>query len=159
MQLVEAREEIVLEGGPGALTSNSHPLAGGFETRPDVRGAVHLHEAIGAAPGHAEEPSRAMILEAPAERSETRRVECRCDGLSLVRLDGLPLEGERDRVFAIDSLSWMRWQPLIHVGCSAGRKTWRTSLVRASRTATNQARQPRRWYHHSRCAPASLARK
>jgi hypothetical protein len=34
-----------------------------------------------------------------------------------------------------------------------------TSFVRVSRSAMNQARQPERWNHHSRCTPATFVRK
>ena len=42
---------------------------------------------------------------------------------------------------------------------SPGSPTRRTSFVRVSRSARNHVRQPDRWYHHSRCTPATLRRK
>ncbi len=42
---------------------------------------------------------------------------------------------------------------------SSGSAVKRTSFVRVSRSATNQSPQPERWFHHSRCTPATFLRK
>ena len=47
----------------------------------------------------------------------------------------------------------------VHSGAVLGRVVSRTVLVRTSRDAVNQVRQPIRWYHHSRCTPGSLSRR
>ena len=54
---------------------------------------------------------------------------------------------------AVEALAWLRREPHF----SAGTSTERTSFVRVSRSAVNQAWQPWRWRHHSRWTPARCA--
>ena len=68
----------------------------------------------------------------------------------------LPSKREAQLAAAIDALAVARR--------AAGSRALRqlrqsTSFVRVSRSARNQAPQPERWYHHSRCTPATLRRK
>ena len=67
---------------------------------------------------------------------------------------GLP--SKRNETVRPRSIRSPGWGEAAH---RSGRPTHLTSLVRVSRSARNHARQPERWYHHSRWTPATLRRK
>src|SRR5207253_11404669 len=125
-----------------------------------VRDAVDLHHAVRALAGAAEEPARAVVLEAAREDAPARGEQGRADRVARVRLDRPALEGERHAPRAIDPLARLWRQPhLVRAAAAAGSSVFSTSFVRVSRSARNQSSQPKRWYHHSRWTPATFRRK
>ena len=124
--------------------------------------AVDLDEAVRALAGAAEQAARAVVLEAARERPPAGGVERRADRVALERLDRLAVEREADRPSRGRSARRAAAGQAAHGGAAAPRRAAPpscTSLVVVSRSARNQARQPERWYHHSRWTPATLRRK
>src|SRR5581483_1030340 len=113
-------------------------LADGLGAGARPGGAVDRANAVGTLPGDAHEAAAAVVLEAAAERPLARGVQRRADGVALVGLDLLAVEGEGDLLGAVDALAGLRGQP------AHGSSTSLTSLVTVSRSAMNQARQPDR---------------
>src|SRR5262249_25202055 len=105
--------------------------------------------------GAAEQAATPVVLEAAREGRPAARVESRADRVAVVRLDRLAVELELDRPPAVDPLGGSGRQSVAH----SGSPTQLTSFVVVSRSATNQVRQPDRWYHHSRWTPATFRRK
>ena len=137
-----------------------HALAHGLGAGAHAGRAVDGHEAVGALPGAAQQAAPAVVLEAARERALAAGEQGGGDGVARERLDALAVEGEADRPRAVDALAGLGGQAA-HGGAatSSGSAVQCTSLVRVSRSAMNHARQPERWYHHSRWTPATLRRK
>ena len=77
-------EQIPLERGPGILRAHLHarfhrPLAGAH-----IGLVAHLHQAVGAVPGCAEQPARAVVLEGTAEDLDPGRGQGRGNGIARV---------------------------------------------------------------------------
>ena len=117
-----------------------HPLAHRLGAGAHARPAVDLDQAVGALAGAAEEPARAVVLEAAREHPTAVGVQRRADRVALERLDGLAVEAERDRAAAVDALAGAGGE----AAHCPGRPTQRTSFVVVSRSARNHARQPER---------------
>src|SRR5581483_1485409 len=131
----------------------------GLDADADVRHAVHGHQAVRAGAGAAEQAARTVVLEAPREHPAAGGEQRGADRVPGERLDEVVLEAEGDRLRAVDALAGLRREPHRAGGRAGGSSTFTTSFVRVSRSARNQAPQPCRWYHHSRCTPATLRRK
>ena len=72
----------------------------------------------------------------------------------------LPSNVKRELAPAVDPLAALLGQLVTRdLAPAPGSSVNMTSFVRVSRSAMNQAPQPERWYHHSRCTPATFARK
>src|SRR3954462_11539640 len=127
--------------------------------------------------GAAREPARGGVFERAGERRAPGGVQRRADRVALVGLDGLAVEAEADRLRARDALAGLLGQAAhasvasppvpdaatgvfgsASSGTSPGSAVQWTAFVRVSRWATNHARHPDRWNHHSRCTPATLRR-
>src|SRR6266540_4528747 len=174
-EVVDGGEQIALERAQHVLSAYLYPLACGLHAHAHVRHAVDPHHAVGAPAGAAEQSATAVVLEAAREDSPAGREQGGADRVALERLDGTPLKEESDGSRAIDPLLRLGRQPHQVAGVSgtaascgaeiatasprAGSSVLSTSLVRVSRSARNQSSQPKRWYHHSRCTPATLRRK
>ena len=162
-ELVGDDERVVLERAQDVLRPDDRALADGLGADADVGDAVHGHHAVRAAARAAEEPARAVVLEAPREDPLAGGVERGAEGVSLEGPDRLAVEREGHLPVAVEPLSGSGGEP--HLGASllaaAGSKisVRSTSFVLVSRSAWNQISQPWRWYHHSRCTPATLRRK
>ena len=146
---------VELQRGARVHVPDVHPLPHGLGACPDSGPAVHLDQAVRALARAAEQPAGPVVLEAARDRPPPGGMERRADRVALVRLDALAVELEADRPAAVDSLVGAGRKPVAH----SGSPTQLTSLVVVSRSATNQARHPDRWYHHSRWTPARLRRK
>ena len=153
-ELVGGGHHVELERGARVHVRHLHALAHRLGAGPHAGRVAHLHEAVGALAGAAHQPARAVVLERAREGAAPRGEQRRADRVALVRGHLLAVEAEAQLAAAIDALAVARGQPA-HCGSS----TSRTSFVRVSRSAWNQAPQPERWHHHSRCTPATLRRK
>src|SRR5512132_1378326 len=132
-----------------------HALANGLGAGADARPAVDLHQAVRAVARAAEQPPGPVVLEAAGDHPSAGGMKRGADRVSLVCVHALAVELEADRTAAVDSLAGAGRQAIAH----SGNPTQLTWFVVVSRSATNQARQPDRWYHHSRWTPARLRRK
>src|SRR4029079_7646711 len=141
---------------------NGRALADRLGADADGGPAVHRHHAVRDAPREAEEPARAVVLEAPREDPLSGGVERGAEGVSLEGPDRLAVEREGHLPVAAEPLSGSGGEPhSTRAPCCVGSKICVriTSFVLVSRSAWNQISQPWRWYHHSRCTPATLRRK
>ena len=152
MELVEHREHVALERRPRVLRRDGHPGAHRLRAGPHVRDPVDVDEAVRAPAGAAEEPARAVVLEAAAHDSHAGRVERRAHRVALERAHAPSGEGELKRLRPVDALSGT-WRETVHhqrrasgfvPWLGSGQKVRSTALVRVSRTARNQRRQPMR---------------
>ena len=145
---------------PGVLVLDAHAVQHRLAAAPDARGALDLEERVGALATAAQLAARAVVLEAARQHSSPRGHQCRGDRVAVEAANGVSVERERHRPCAVDPLGGLRLEP-VHVvtapaaapaaaSASAGSAVQSTSLVRVSRSARNQARQPERWTHHSR---------
>src|SRR5439155_16075012 len=109
--------------------------------------AVHLHQTVRAIAGNTEEAAWAMVLEAACEDPHSRGIEGGRDALPHEGRHRPPLESERQKAIRIrQPASERRRQPcLVHGISPSSQPVLRTSLVRTSRTAASQRRQPKRW--------------
>ena len=82
-----------------------HPLAHRLGAGAHAGGAVHLHEAVGALAGAAEEAARAVVLEAAREGALAGGEERRADRVALEGRHVLPVERERELAVALDALA------------------------------------------------------
>ena len=140
---------------PRVHVGDLHALADRLGAGAHPGPAVDLDEAVRALAGAAHEPARAVVLEASREHPAAVRVQGRADRVALERGNHLAVERERDRPIASDAAP-RPWREAAH---RPGSPTQCTSFVIVSRSARNHARQPERWYHHSRWTPATLRRK
>ena len=94
VQSVQHRENVEASGGPGVLALD--PEAGGRRHRADadVGDAVHVHEAVGAVAGEAEQAPGTMVFEAAAEDSDAGCVKRRSDGVALAGFHLLAVIGK-----------------------------------------------------------------
>ena len=174
---VGCAHDVEVEPGPGVGVRDREPVGHALGARAHRGAAADLHERVRALAAAAQLAARAVVLERAAERAPSGCVQRGRDRVALVRRDRLAVEREADRPRAVDPLAGLRGQAA-HVtmpspgaldasgvcgsaepGASAGSAVHWTSLLRVSRSARNQARQPDRWNHHSRWTPATLRRK
>jgi hypothetical protein len=161
-ELVGDDERVVLERAQDVLRTDDRALANRLGADADVRNTVHGHHAVRAAPRAAKEPARAVVLEAPREDPLAGGVERGAEGVSLEGPDRLAVIRERHLPVAVEPFSWAGGEPhSAGAPCCTGSKisVRITSFVLVSRSAWNQISQPWRWYHHSRCTPATFLRK
>ena len=147
--------QVELERRAGVHVPDLHPGAHGLGAGANAGPAIDLDQAVRAIARAAEKPAGPVVLEAARYDPPARRVERGADRVALEGLDSFPVELEPDRAIAVDSLVGPGRKSVAHSG-SPTQLTW---FVVVSRSATNQARQPDRWYHHSRWRPARLLRK
>ena len=107
-------------------------------TGPHAGRPVDRHHAVRALARAAQQAATAVVLEATAECALAGGIQRRADGVALVGLHLLAVEGEGDLLGAVDAL------PGLGVQTTHGSSTSFTSLVTVSRSAMNQARQPER---------------
>ena len=153
--LVGDRQQVVVERAAHVLRLHLHPGDERRHARADVRRPVDGEHAVRAGALAAEEPARAVVLEAAREHALPLAEERRGDRVALEPARGGAVERELELAPPVEALAWLRREPHF----SAGTSTERTSFVRVSRSAVNQAWQPWRWRHHSRCTPAALRLK
>src|SRR5439155_14222837 len=85
MQPIENAQNIEAKRGPGVLMANDLAGPGRLHAGADVGPAVHVHEAIRAVAGDAEEAARAMVFEAAGKDADAGRVEGRPNALAGLR--------------------------------------------------------------------------
>ena len=88
------RKQVQPERGPGVLMPHVHARLGRGHARPDVGCLTDLHEAVRTAAGAAQQPARAVILEAAGEDSHARPVQRRGDGVPFTDGDRPAVEAE-----------------------------------------------------------------
>src|SRR5437763_9764111 len=69
-----------------------------LDTRPHVRPAVHLHEAVRAIARHAKQSPRTMVLEAASENADTGDIKRSRDALSSQGRNRSPVKCEGERL-------------------------------------------------------------
>ena len=116
--LVDDRDEVAFERADHVLRLDHRPGARRLRADADVGRAVDLHHAIGTAARDAQQPARAVVLEAAREDALPRREERRPDRVALVRSYGLAAEAEDDLARAVDPLGRLRRQA--HQAASSG---------------------------------------
>ena len=95
--LVDDADQVAVERADARSAARPRrSVADGLGADADVRDAVDLHHAVGAAARAAEQPARAVVLEAAREDALARRVERRADRVAGEGLDRLALEREGD---------------------------------------------------------------
>ncbi len=102
VQLVEHIQDIEGQARPGILMADDLALPGRLDAGPHIGLAVHLHEAVGAITGEAQEPARAMIFEAAREDAHPGGVEGGGDALAGQGGDVAAVKGDRQRLLRID---------------------------------------------------------
>ena len=152
--LVRHRHQVEVERAANVLRDDDRALADGHGARAHVGDTVHGHHAVRAVARAAEQAARPVVLEAAREDPLPRGVERRAERVTRESADALSLKEEGDFVAAVDPLAGRRGSSLMRAA-----STFRTSFVRVSRSARNQAPQPWRCVHHSRWTPATLRRK
>src|SRR5712692_4662737 len=79
-------------------------LADGFKAGSHVGSPIHVHQAVRAPAGAAQQPTRAMVLEATTKDAYTGGVESRSNCVTSIRGDLPPSEGERHVLRAVNFL-------------------------------------------------------
>ena len=102
------RHPVPGERRPALLRPHLHPRPHGLDAGPDVRDAVDLHHAVRALPGDAEQAARPVVLEAARQERAPRGGQGGPDGVSRVGRHRAPVELERDRARAVDTLGAAR---------------------------------------------------
>ena len=97
IEFVEDVQGIPFERRPGVLMADDLPVARGLDAGAHVGPAVHVHQAIGALAGNAEQAARPMVLEAAREHAHAACVKRGRDALASQRGNGFPFEADRDR--------------------------------------------------------------
>ncbi len=146
IHLVEHGQRVPLQGRPGVLPHDTLPLAQRLRAGADTRNAIDVDQAVRAVPATAEEPSRAVVLEAAAEDSHARGVERGRHRVAGQAHVCAAVERERHRSRAIDPLRGVSGEPAHARGSEGGpgQNVSATSFDRVSRPARNQRRQPAR---------------
>ena len=147
--------DVEVERRRGVHVRDGDPLAHGLGAGADAGRPVDVDEAVRALAGAAEEPAGTVVLEAAREHLAPAGGERGPDRVALERFHRLAVEAEAHGPIAVDQLARGGGK----ASHRSGRPTHWTSLVRVSRSARNHARQPERWFHHSRWTPATLRRK
>ena len=147
MEPVEHRKQVQPQGGPSVLVLDLHSRFDWAGTGTDVGLAVHVHQAVGAIAGAAQQTPGTVVLEAAAEFVSAGGGQGRGYGVALEAPDLMAVKFELDRNSAVEDLSRLGIQAdrdgLGHGGQPApGQKVSRTSLVVVSRLAKNHRRQP-----------------
>src|SRR4029453_1716795 len=106
--------DVVVHARPLVLALDAHPVAQGLGARADVRDPLDLHQAIRTGSGHAEQPAGPVVLERATCDHNARRGERGPDGVPLEPGERPPLEIERERPVAADSLAGPVWEPFSH---------------------------------------------
>ena len=75
-----------------------HSMARRRDARPHVGRAIHVHQAVRAPAGEAQQPARAMVLEAAAEDPLARAIQRRCHGVSVAPVNRPSVEMENHRL-------------------------------------------------------------
>jgi hypothetical protein len=135
VELVEDAQQVEAQARPRILTTNDLSVTNRFGAGPHIVPAVHLHQTVGTVAGHAEKAARPMILETAAEDAHAGGIQGRRDALPFHGRNALALKGEGER---------QRSVACSHDASSPGQPVRRTSLVRTSRCALSQRRQPKR---------------
>ena len=139
--LVDDRQQVVVERAEDVLRLHLDALAHGFDAHADVWDTVDLHQAVRTASGAAEQASRAMVLEAPREHAPAGGVQGGADRVAHERPDARALETEADLPAAVEPLARLWRQPhasrLSRFG--PGTTTRCTSFVRVSRPPETRA--------------------
>src|SRR5581483_9417235 len=102
-------------------------------------------------------PPPPVVLERTREHPLPSSKQSRPDRVTHKPRHRPPIEHERHHPRPIQPLARLLWKP--GHGAESGGAVHNTSFERVSRSARNHPRQPERWYHHSRCTPATLRRK
>jgi hypothetical protein len=84
--------------------ADHHSVSYRLDAGADVGNAVHLHQAIGAPAGHAEQAPGPVVLEAAAEYPHARRIQGRRYGVAQVGPDRLAVELELNSAGTVDCL-------------------------------------------------------
>src|SRR4051812_18085290 len=87
---------------------HAHALSRRLAAGADPGRAVDRYERVRAPAADTELAAFAVVLEAPREDAPPLRIERRRDGVPRERLDGAPVERERDRARAVDALAGLR---------------------------------------------------
>ena len=136
--LVGDGEQVVVERAADVLRLDVQPGGERRHARAHVRRPVDREHAVRAGALAADEPARAVVLEAPREDTLSLAEERRGDGVALEPTRGRAVERELELARPVEALAWLRREPHF----SAGTSTERTSFVRVSRSAVNHAWQP-----------------
>ena len=75
VQPVENREQVEFQRRPCILVTHRRPFAQRFHAGADAGHAVHVHQAVGATAGHANQAAGAVVLEAASEGANARCVQ------------------------------------------------------------------------------------
>src|SRR5262249_4440092 len=115
-----------------------------LDARPHVGPAVHLHQAIRAVAGDAEQAAWPVVLEAAREDAYPRRVQGGADTLAVQGGDFAPLERERQRMTRVGQATGGQRRQVVHGASPSSGAVCNTEFVRTSRSAMSQRRQPKR---------------
>ena len=88
-------QPVSFQRGGGVLVAHLHPGADRLGAGADVRCAVHVDQAVGAAAGGAQQAARPVVLEAAAENALPGAIQGRRDGIAGLGGRRLAVEGER----------------------------------------------------------------
>ena len=107
--MVEHGQSVVLETAAGI--DRAHPPVGvnrhdiGTHIRHAAFAAVHLDQGVGVVARSTQESPRTVILERPSQHPHAVRRERGADRVAAIAAQRLALEGELDRLTAIDALA------------------------------------------------------
>ena len=104
IEFLDQRQRVETERRPGVLGTDAHARTDRLGTRAHARGAVHVHQAVGAVAGPAQQPARPVILEAAAENALPRGVQRRSDGIARLGADAAAVARERQPPVVIDDV-------------------------------------------------------
>lgn len=93
-KLAGRAHQVKVERGPRVLVLDAHAREHRRRAGAHARGAVHLHQRVGALAAAAQLPARAVVLERPREHAAPRGQQRGCDRVALVGADGRAVEGE-----------------------------------------------------------------
>jgi len=102
-----------------------------------------------------------MVLERPADQALAVGEKGRGEGVAGIAFVALAVEGEGQRLAAIDEAAGCETRGLAH-GFASGPcmgSTAEIAWLRTLRVTTSQAWQPAVWYQSSRCRPIGLSRR
>src|SRR5207253_947743 len=156
VETIKRAEHIKAERRPGILMAHDLSLPGRLDTGAHIGPLVHVHETVRAIAGNAQESAWAMILEAAREDPHSRGMEGGRDTLPRQGGNRSSIECERPFALRICQPADERACGFVHGTSPSSQAVRKTSLVRTSRTATSQRRQPKRWYQRSCCGPGKL---
>ena len=84
------------QGWVGVLVGDPHAVLDRLLAGADIRGAVHVHQAIGTIARDTQQAARAVVLETAAEDAPAGAIERRGDRVLGQGLDGSTVKGEGD---------------------------------------------------------------